>query len=37
MLLVQQKTIGLTTLQAKNAVSPEKKPRTNNVTGKKCG
>ena len=33
MLLVQQKTIGLTTLQGKNAVSPGENFRTNNDTG----
>ena len=37
MRFVQQKTIGLTTLQAENAVSPVESHRTNNVSGQKCG
>ena len=37
MLLVQQKTIGLTTLQGENAVSPAENFRTNYDMGRKCG
>ena len=37
MRLVQQKTFGLTTIQAENAVSPDKNIRTNYDTGLKCG
>ena len=37
MLLVQQKTIGLTTLQGENAVSPAENHWTNNVQQKTIG
>ena len=37
MRLVQQKTFGLTTFLDENAVSPNKKLPTNNVTGRKRG
>ena len=37
MRLVQQKTIGLTTIRAKNAVSPGENLRTNNIMGRKRG